>query len=141
MKTLLALRGASNRGKSASLCMLIEMIRAAYPDATFDERRFKVDITLVATINGMKIGIETQGDPNSRLAKSLELFIKIKCKVIVCACRSYGQTVDMVRAAEASGYYVKWFEKAKIESPREYAAANKAVALELFEALRIALDA
>jgi hypothetical protein len=140
MNTLFALRGASNRGKSSTLRMLIEMIRAAYPDAALDETTYKHDTTLVATINGVKIGIETQGDPNSRLAKSLELFITIKCKVIVCACRSYGQTVTAVSAAEASGYHITWFEKAKINSPPEYAAANKAAALELFKALRSASD-
>jgi len=121
--------------------MLIEMIRSAYPAATFDEDRFKVDVTVIVTINGTKIGIETQGDPNSRLARSLARFIKINCTVIVCACRSYGKTVDIVRAAEASGYGIKWFEKAKSDDPREYAAANEAAASELFEALQIALGA
>lgn len=104
MKTLLALRGAGNRGKSASLCRLIEMIRAAYPAATFEEKRYKVDVTLIVTIGSAKIGIETQGDPTSRLGKSLERFIQLKCQVIVCACRSYGATVNIVRAAGASGY-------------------------------------
>jgi hypothetical protein len=141
MKTLLALRGAGSRGKSASLCMLIKMIRAAYPDASFDEKRFKVDVTLVVTINGRKIGIETQGDPNSRLTKSLKHFIEIQCKVIACACRSFGQTVEAVTAAEASGYRVEWFEKAKIGNAQDQDVANRAVARELFEALRSALDA
>lgn len=140
MKTLLALRGPSNRGKTASLCMLIELIRATYPAATFAEDRFKVDVTLVVTINGTKIGIETQGDPKSRLARSLARFIKINCTVIICACRSYGKTVDIVRSGGASRYHIKWFEKAKSEDPLEYAAANEAAALEMFEALQIALS-
>lgn len=140
MKTLLALRGAANRGKSASLCRLIEMIRAAYPAAIFEEKRYKVDITLIVTIGGAKIGIETQGDPNSRLYTSLERFIELECQVIVCACRSYGATVNIVSAAGASGYQIKWFEKQKNENPREHAAANEAMARELFAALQTALD-
>jgi hypothetical protein len=121
--------------------MLIEMIRAAYPAATFEEKRFKVDVTIVVTIDGTKVGIETQGDPNSRLAKSLERFVQLNCKVIVCACRSYGETVNIVRAGEQSGYQIKWFEKAKIESAHQHADTNAAVARELLEALRVALDA
>jgi hypothetical protein len=140
MKTLLALRGAANRGKSASLCRLIEMIRAAYPAATFEENPYKIDVTLIVIIGDIKIGIETQGDPNSRLAKSLQRFIELKCRVIVCACRSYGATVDVVSAAGASGYQIKWFEKQKNDNPHEHAAANEAVALELFEALQTALN-
>ncbi len=116
------------------------MIRAVYPAAAFEEKRYKVDATLVITVGGTKIGIETQGDPNSRLERSLARFIEMKCKVIVCACRSYGATVSIVSDAGASGYQIKWFEKQKNENPREHAAANEAVALELFEALQTALN-
>jgi hypothetical protein len=139
MKTLLALRAAGNSGKSKTLCMLIEMIKSAYPEAILDERRFKVDVTIIITINGTKVGIETQGDPNSRLPKSLKEFIEVNCKVIVCAARTIGQTVAVVNKAADSGYQIKWFDKARVSDSREQAAANRTVAGDLFVALKAAL--
>lgn len=121
--------------------MLIEMIKVEYPSAAFEETKFKVDITIVITINGKKVGIETQGDPNSRLGASLKHFIEIGCKVIICASRSYGSTVELVNAAADSGYQVKWFEKTKSENVRDQVAANKAAAKEVFNAFRAAIDA
>lgn len=121
--------------------MLIEMIRSAYPEAILDERRFKVDVTIIITINGTKVGIETQGDPNSRLPKSLKTFIEVNCKVIVCAARTIGQTVAVVNEAAESGYQVKWFDKTRVSDSREQAAANQMVASELFAAFKAALAA
>ena len=141
MKTILTLRGAGNRGKSTTLGMLIELIKTAYPSATFEEAKFKIDITIVITINGKKVGIETQGDPNSRLGASLQHFIKIGCTVIICASRSYGSTVDLVNAAAASGYRVKWFEKTKSTNARDQLAANREAAKEVFNAFRAAINA
>lgn len=141
MKTILALRGAGKRGKSTTLGMLIEMIKVEYPSANLEEAKFKIDITIVITINGKKIGIETQGDPNSRLGASLKRFIEIGCKVIICASRSYGSTVDLINTAASTGYQVKWFEKTKSTSAHDQAAANKAAAKEILNAFRAALDA
>jgi len=141
MKTILALRGAGNRGKSTTLGMLIEMIKVQYPSANFEETKFKIDITIVVTINGQKVGIETQGDPNSRLGASLKRFIEIGCKVIICASRSYGSTVDLINTAANGGYQVKWFEKTKSTSAHDQTTANKAAAREVFNALRAAIDA
>ncbi len=141
MKTLLALRGAGNRGKSTTLRMLIDMVKSAYPSAILEEKRFKIDITIVITIGKKKVGIETQGDPNSRLEESLKRFVEIGCKVIVCASRTYGQTVEIVSKAAESGYNIRWFEKAQDRVPGERAAANMAIAKQLYAALEVALGA
>ena len=141
MKTILALRGAGNRGKSTSLSMLVDKIMAEYPIADLNERRYKIDVTMIITINGVKVGIETQGDPNSRLGASLKRFVESKCKVIVCASRSYGGTVDLINVAASSGYVVKWFDKAKVANPRNHGQANIEVVSELFRAFQIAIDA
>lgn len=60
------------------------------------------DIKLVIDIKGFKIGIETQGDPGGRLKASLEKFASIHCEIIICACRSYGQTRDTVKSYDAT---------------------------------------
>lgn len=140
MKTIIALRGAGNRGKSTTLGLLIGKIKAAYPAAAIDEKLFKIDVTIILTINGIKVGIETQGDPNSRLGASLKRFVESKCKVIICASRSYGGTVDLVQAAASAGYDLKWVDKDKVD-PREHGQANAAAAAELFRAFQKALAA
>ncbi|WP_431287444.1 hypothetical protein [Roseateles chitinivorans] len=138
MKTIIALSGAANRGKSTTLRLLIEKIKAKYPTAGIEEKLFKIDITIILTINGVKVGIETQGDPNSRLGTSLARFVENKCKVIICASRSYGGTVDLVHTAANAGYEVKWVDKIKVD-PREHGRANATMAEELFRAFQKAL--
>ncbi len=140
MKTLIALCGAGNRGKSTTLVALIELVKEAYPSARFEEKRYKIDVTIVITIGKTKIGIETQGDPNSRLKKSLRTFVEVGCKVIVCASRSFGKTVEIVNEAGSYGYQVAWVEKASVESAKQR-GANKAAANDLFTLVQAALDA
>ena len=140
MKTILAIRGVGNCGKSTTLGYLIEMIKAAYPGATFDEDRFKVDITIVITIDGKKIGIETQGDPNSRLGASLNRFIEIGCEVIICATRSYGSTIDLVNTAAGRGYQLRWFEKRRNAKCHDRLEVDKAAAEEVFSVFRNAIN-
>ena len=140
MKTILVLRGAGNRGKSTTLGLLIDKIKTAYPGAKIDEKRYKIDVTIIVVINGVKVGIETQGDPNSRLGASLKRFVEAKCKVIICASRSYGGTLELVTNAASAGYELKWFDKARVEASN-HSSANAAVAAELFEAFQEALVA
>ncbi|MFV1951811.1 MAG: hypothetical protein ACC630_07665, partial [Nitrospinota bacterium] len=72
------------------------------------------DVRAVVTINGVKIGIESQGDPNSRLFKSLKLFAKLQCHVIVCATRTRGATVKAVES-QKSDYEVIWYEQSIVK--------------------------
>ena len=59
---------------------------------------------------GIKVGVETFGDPNSPQREWLEDLAKDNCKIIVAASRSYGQTVDNVKdIAYKYGYKIIWF--------------------------------
>ena len=44
-----------------------------------------IDVKAIMDINGHKVGIESQGDPNGRLKESLSDFVKAKCSIIICA--------------------------------------------------------
>jgi len=94
---------------------------------------------VVLTINGVKIRIESQGDPGSRLEESLLLFVKIKCTVVVCATRTRGQTVNAVEKLQPD-YEVIWIEQdvRLIESEQE--PSNKAMAQRLVEEVERAID-
>ena len=142
LKTLLALRGAGNRGKTKTLKILIAMIKAKYPQTVIvEEISYKCDVTIVITIDCKKVGIETQGDPNSRLKASLKKFVEINCKAIICACRSRGETVEIVNSVSAHGYNVQFIEKLGSAKESQQTAENQAVAKKLFTAFQAAIDA
>jgi hypothetical protein len=57
------------------------------------------DIKIIMTgVKGKKIGIESQGDPNSRLEQSLKDFVNAGCDIIFCACRTSGMTVQWINS-------------------------------------------
>ncbi len=99
-----------------------------------------VDLTVVMTIDDLKVGMESQGDPNSRLFNSLDHFVKIGCKVIVCATRSRGATVEAVNSL-AGEFLVKWFPKVSISSALEHVAANRSHAKQIVAAVQAAIKA
>lgn len=53
-------------------------------------------------VNDLVVGIESQGDPKSRLEKTLPAFAEAKCDIIFCACRTRGMTVRWVNALSAT---------------------------------------
>ena len=74
MKKIIALRGVKDVGKSSTLRKTYELLKKKYPNCQCVEHHIdRVDIKVVITINGVKIGIESQGDPNSRLLVSLNI--------------------------------------------------------------------
>lgn len=139
-KTIIAVRGVANQGKSASIKIAYSLLREIYPTAKIEELHIGVDITVVITIDGGKVGIESQGDPNSRLFQSLDHFVNIGCKVIVCATRSRGATVEAVNSL-AGKYRVEWYSKQGVSSSSKYEAANRSVAQQIVAAVQAAIDA
>ncbi|MBN2589865.1 MAG: hypothetical protein JXA96_08375 [Sedimentisphaerales bacterium] len=115
MKKVIALWGCSNVGKSSTIKQVCELLLAKYPKTKKEHGIFRVDIRVVLIINGVKVGIESQGDPGSRLSESLSLFAKMGCKVIVCATRTKGQTVDAVNKLKPN-YEVIWREQIATKS-------------------------
>jgi hypothetical protein len=140
MNTIIALRGVANRGKTASIKRVYDLLKGAYSKAMFQEIVVGVDIQIIITIDGVKVGIESQGDPNSRQLKSLKTFVKVGCKVIVCATRSYGMTVDAVNSLSKQ-YNIQWLEKQATQTKRAQDVANDEMATQIFHAVQVALVA
>ena len=123
-KKLIAIWGAANSGKTRSIRNTYQMLKAAYPDAEI-ERPWggKIDIARVFTLSpGFKVGIESQGDPTGHgmrmLMKSLPYFAELGCRLIICATRTMGKTVEEVKHFSGrNGYEVEWIEKRRL--PRE----------------------
>ncbi len=115
MKQVIALSGVAKKGKSQTIISVYELLVAKYRDAKVEHLAGSLgaDVKVLITINGITIGIESQGDPlPGRLPKSLADFVKIGCEIIVCATRSYGATVEAVeKLKNAHGYDVITFEQ------------------------------
>lgn len=97
-KTVLANWGTANQGKSDTIKRIAKLIIANYPNAIIDIQigDWLADIKILITIGQIIIGIESQGDPNSRQEESLINFEKLNCDLIICATRTYGSTVESV---------------------------------------------
>ncbi len=91
-KSAIALFGPSNRGKSATIRETANQLMNAFPNHKLHIINDRADITYIIEINGVKIGIESQGDPNPRMSKSLQTFVAENCDIILCSCRSRGAT-------------------------------------------------
>ena len=125
MKYLFALSGKKNSGKSQTIRTAIEMLTDNYPDATIEHNHTtKKDIQTVLTINGWKIGIDSQGG-------SLDSFVNAGCDVIVCATRTSGPTVNAVKALR--GFDVQWIEQPEQSQAHEQILRSIAMARQIVE--------
>ena len=110
-KQVIGLYGTANAGKSTTLRKLYELLTKAYPAAHIEIiHPFGVDFTVIIEIDGVLIGIESQGDPGSRLAVSIELFKKRGCVIIVCTTRTRGGTVAIVESLKPE-FTITWHHK------------------------------
>ena len=104
MPHLFALQGPGNYGKSDTLIRLFHALQTKYPFATIHAVHSGTkDIAVIMRgVKGLVVGIESQGDPNSRLQQTLPAFAAAKCDIIFCACRTSGMTVGWVNALSAT---------------------------------------
>lgn len=110
MKTMILVKGSSQRGKSQSIKRLARMLPFSSVIRPWNGDDYDSYIIGTITDHNEKqriVGIENQGDPGSSQSIWIKECINAKCEVIVAASRSYGQTVDdAYKLAGASGYEV-----------------------------------
>ncbi|HEY4300175.1 MAG TPA: hypothetical protein VGM73_04840 [Candidatus Didemnitutus sp.] len=130
MKTrIIALYGPANVGKTTTLKIVLvslEKRRGAVSTRFID----LTDIRAIISIGKLKIGIESQGDPASRLPESLNLFIREGCHIIICATRTRGATVDAVKA-HAAREDITWIQKISSATENERSRLDAACASEI----------
>lgn len=108
VKTTIVLKGKGGQGKSATIKLLRSLINSTYPSAVETILIDGADVKVLFEINGIKIGIESQGDPKSRQAKSIADFTALNCDIIICSSRTSGSTVRTVSNTQAHGYRIIW---------------------------------
>ena len=98
----------SDWGKSQTLLKVIERLNEiANPE--IEEQIGDVDKFAVFIINGKKIVVNTQGDPDSYQEEGLARAVTEKADVIVCASRAKGSTYECVKEYENNDYEIIWF--------------------------------
>ena len=113
MKKIYAIRGVQKTGKSESIKMFYNKLKAKYTNLEISDKYTPIydgDISVVVEINGKIIAIESQGDPNSRILDSLPKFAAIPANIIICATRTRGSTVDVVKQQQEN-YQITWIDK------------------------------
>ena len=135
MKTLIGLFGTSNVGKSQTIRFVYEKLTKKFLDFTFHKDHEQIipedgDICIVIIVNGIIIGIESQGDPNSRIFYSLPIFVKLKCDIILCATRTRGATVKEVEKLDKE-YEIKWVNKSGEQDETKHKTNNEEIAIDI----------
>lgn len=106
-KTIIAIYGRANEGKSETIKLICQNIIRIFPNAIPSEINidYSGDILVTISIGKIKIGIESQGDPNSRMISedTIKKLADItfdknlgNCDIIICATRTDGMTVKKV---------------------------------------------
>ena len=112
MKKLICVWGSSNYGKTSSIIEFDNILNRHYANNIVSIHSFGVppdDILRIYKIGNITVGIESQGDPNSRQKSSLSLFGKNNCDIIICASRTRGDTVANVdNFCRRNGYDCFW---------------------------------
>jgi ABC-type dipeptide/oligopeptide/nickel transport system ATPase component len=138
MKKIVALQGSSNCGKSTTIRNVFELLVKKYniqpsqiQDCYPNHGKHPDCKVILKNVNGHKIGIEGQGDPNSRQKQSFDDFAKDGCDIIFCTCRTSGMTVDWINAYKDT-YELKFIQQTKVPK-NKIAMNNDAMAKKMIE--------
>lgn len=144
MKTLIAISQSSNKGKTSTLFELGKIL--GEKGFIIDERFFPLnnptdvqDFRLVLNINNLIVGIESLGDPYSKLKERLEYLVEgFGCDIIICATREKGATVESVNyVANKFNFQTIWTSTFRIENEEKHEILNKLKAQQISEMLNI----
>lgn len=139
MKKIIGLYGTSNLGKSQTIKSIYEKLHENFLHIAFHKGFEQIihengDISIIIIINGKVIGIESQGDPNSRMFFSLPIFAKLQCDIILCATRTRGGTVVEVKKLNKE-YEIIWIKKNKADDKANRKIENEKTATDILKTI------
>lgn len=140
MKKVIALRGRAKVGKSQTIRKVYDLLLSDYPTAESSHLKIGVDVRVILTIKGTRVGLESQGDPGGRLEKSLDLFVREGCRVIICSTRTYGSTVEAVKRLQLEEQYdLLWIDQAVVSNALEQQPKNLETASKILAEVKQAI--
>ncbi len=138
-RKVIALWGRAQSGKTSTLKIVHDTLLHMSHEVLFENTDDGRDVMKIFSINGLKVGLESQGDPGSRLGRSLQEFKKHDCTVIICATRSKGETQDLVRKLKST-YKISWRGQSSLSEEDQRHPSNKAIANLITKEVRAAID-
>lgn len=117
-KLVIANRGAGYIGKSSSVRAVYHLLKDKGHKLLVEEWQGE-DIKAIFEVNGVKVGVESQGDPSSQMGETMEKYVEAGCDIIVTACRTKSDTYHKVidYLGEENGYDVLWAAHYVYQSP------------------------
>jgi hypothetical protein len=112
MAEIYVLQGPSDCGKSSTIKEIFSVLDVKYPNCiqnNYFPGQYDIKIEM-KNIKGFLVGIESQGDPNSRLQDSLNDFEKNGCDIIFCAARTRGMTVQWINS-HSKKYHINFIRQ------------------------------
>ncbi len=112
-RLVIADRGCGGLGKSSAVKSVYYLLKSEGYEPELEEWQGWEeygDIKAIFLINGVKVGIESQGDPDSKMEGTIDEFIERGCEIIVTACRTKGSTFTKVRdyLGDKLGFDIIW---------------------------------
>lgn len=129
-KIVFANCGAGKQGKSSSVKEVYHLLNSKYKAKMLIDG---ADVKATFLINGVLVGLESQGDPYSRMFQSLDDFVSMGCDIIVCACRSSGGTRRKVQSLANLGYQIVWAQNDRTEDSTLYSHLNNMYARKIVD--------
>jgi nucleoside-diphosphate-sugar epimerase len=140
MKTIIALRGKSNSGKTSTFLILADsMIKTGFIEdvGNFQERKNRKigrDFWQIFKKGKTTIGVVSAGDVGEGVKQFLEDLDKGHgCSIILCTCRSFGETVKAIN--EKVGFVAKFEEKKRELDKNKQQVADTEAAERVLETL------
>ena len=112
-RLVIADRGCSDLGKSAAVKCVYYLLKSEGYRLELEKWQYREeygDIKAIFNFDGVKVGIESQGDPGYDMESTIDEFVEKGCEIIVTACRTKGSTFVKVRdyLGKELGFDIVW---------------------------------
>ena len=110
-KVIICMYGRSNEGKTKTIIKFFELLKKKYNIENLEIKNIDSDIFGSLEIDNIRIGINSQGDPNSEsiINKKTKELAEKSCEIIVCSSRTKGNTVwDIDKVADGFDFHTIW---------------------------------
>ena len=98
-KTIIALQGDADTGKSITIGLLFEMMKHNGFEVIQDKKqKNSKDFFVILKKNEILIGVSSYGDTEYFIKERCGRFVDAGCEIIVCACHQKGKTVSAVHS-------------------------------------------
>jgi len=118
-KTIIANYGDPDMGKTASVKLVYEKLQKVGEEVANEHgekplRTDNGDVCAMFEINGVRVGICSQGDPKSCQKGWMDRLVAAECLIILATCRHYGATEKLIESYESHGYRIYWTSNARL---------------------------